>query len=110
MTGSHIVRSSSMDNWRQVGDAAPAFAEPITIAEFWKNRRGESIRLVLNRFEGRNILDLRTWFPGDDGRLKPGKGFAAEVRHLPRLAAAFAKAEAKAREFGLIGDKGAGDE
>jgi hypothetical protein len=35
---------------------------------------------------------------------------AAEVRHLPRLAAAFAKAEAKARELGLIGDKGAADE
>jgi hypothetical protein len=35
---------------------------------------------------------------------------AAEVRHLPRLAAAFARAEAKARELGLIGDKGAADE
>jgi Transcriptional Coactivator p15 (PC4) len=95
-------------NWRQVADAAPALAKPITVAEWWKNRRGESIRLlVLNRFEGRNIFDLRTWFPGDDGRLKPGKGFAAEVRHLPRLAAAFARAEAKARELGLITDKGA---
>jgi hypothetical protein len=64
---------------------------------------------VLNRFEGGDIFDLRTWYT-PDGRLKPGKGFAAEVRHLPRLAAAFAKAEAKARELGLIGDKGAGDE
>jgi hypothetical protein len=109
MTGSHIVRSSSMDNWRQVGDAAPALAEPITIAEFWKNRRGESIRLVLSQFQGRSIFDLRTWYSAD-GKLKPGKGFAAEVRHLPRLAAAFVKAEAKARELGLIGDKGTADE
>jgi hypothetical protein len=31
-------------------------------------------------------------------------------RHLPRLAAAFARAEAKARELGLIGDEGAGNE
>jgi hypothetical protein len=109
MTGSHIVRSSSMDNWRQVGDAAPALAEPITIAEFWKNRRGESIRLVLSQFQGRSIFDLRTWYSAD-GKLKPGKGFAAEVRHLSRLAAAFVKAEAKARELGLIGDTGEADE
>jgi hypothetical protein len=110
MTGPHIVRSSSMDNWRQVGDAAPALAEPITLAEWWKKRRGESVRLTLNRYEGRDVVDLRTWYTGDDGKLKPGKGFAAEVRHLPRLAAALAKAEAKAHELGLIGDKGAADE
>jgi Transcriptional Coactivator p15 (PC4) len=97
------------DTWRQVADAVPAFAEPITIAEWWKNRRGESIRLVLSQFQGRSILDLRTWYTAD-GKLKAGKGFAAEVRHLPRLAAAIAKAEAKARELGLVGDEGAGDE
>jgi hypothetical protein len=85
-------------------------SEPITVAEWWKNRRGESVRLTLNRYEGRDVVDLRTWFTGDDGKLKPGKGFAAEARHLPRLSAAFAKAEAKAREVHLIGDKGAGDE
>jgi hypothetical protein len=75
--------------------------EPVTVAEWWKNRRGESIRLVLNEFEGRNIFDLRTWYTAE-GKLKPGKGFAAEVRHLPRLAAEIAKAAAKARELGLI--------
>jgi Transcriptional Coactivator p15 (PC4) len=99
------------ENWRQVAEAAPVLAEPITVAEWWKNRRGESIRLVLNTFGGRSIFDLRTWFTdAADGKLKPGKGFAAEVRHLPRLAAAFARAEAKARELGLIGDKGRRDE
>jgi hypothetical protein len=110
MTGRHLASPGPMDNWRQVGDAVPALAEPITVAEWWKNRRGQSIRLTLNRYEGRDVIDLRTWYTGDDGRLKPGKGFAAEVRHLPRLAAAFARPEAKARELGLIGDKGAGDE
>jgi len=80
-----------------------ALSEPVTIAEWWKNRRGESVRLVLNTFEGRNVLDLRTWYTAD-GKLKPGKGFAAEVRHLPQLASALAKAEAKARELGLIDD------
>jgi hypothetical protein len=36
--------------------------------------------------------------------LQPGKEFAAEVKHLPRLAAALAKAWAKATELGLITD------
>jgi hypothetical protein len=110
MTERHLASPGPMGNWRQVADAVPALAEPITVAEFWKNRRGESIRLVLNTFKGRSIFDLRTWYTGDDGKLRPGKGFAAEVRHLPHLAVAFAKAEAKARELGLIGDKGAADE
>jgi hypothetical protein len=108
MIDRHLVRPGPMDNWRRVADAA--LAEPITVAEWWKNRRGESIRLALNRYEGKDVVDLRTWYTAEDGKLKPGKGFAAEVRHLPRLAAAFAKAEAKARELGLIGDKGTGDE
>jgi hypothetical protein len=84
-------------------------AEPITVAEWWKNRRGESIRVSLSNYEGRDLADVRTWYTGDDGKLKPGKGFAAEVKHLPRLTAAIAKAEAKARELGLI-DDGAADE
>jgi hypothetical protein len=110
MTGRHLLPPEPMDNWRQVADAVPALAEPITVAEWWKNRRGDSVRLTLNRHEGRDIIDLRTWYTGDDGRLKPGKGFAAEVRHLPRLVAAFARAEAKARELSLIDDKGRRDE
>lgn len=84
-------------------------SQSVTVAEWWKNRRGESIRVCLSAYEGRNLADVRAWFPGDDGKLKPGKGFAAEIRHLPRLAAAIVKAEAKARELGLI-DDGAADE
>jgi hypothetical protein len=103
MTDPHIVPPGPIGNRR--AEAAPVLAEPITVAEWWKNRRGESIRLLLNRFEGRNIFDLRTWYTAD-GKLKPGKGFAAEVRHLPRLAAAIARAQAKARLLGLLGDKG----
>ena len=82
-----------------------ALSEPLTIAEWWKNRRGKSVRLVLNTFQGRNVFDLRTWYTAD-GHLKPGKGFAVEVWHLPRLAVEIARAEAKARELGLIADGG----
>jgi Transcriptional Coactivator p15 (PC4) len=106
MTDAPFVPPGPAANWRQAADTV-AFTEPLTIAEWWKNRRGESIRLVLSQFQGRSIIDLRTWYTAD-GKLKPGKGFAAEVRHLPRLAAAIAKAEAKARKLGLVGDKGGG--
>ena len=78
------LRPGPPDNWRQVADAVPAFTEPLTIAEWWKNRRGKCDRLVLSQFQGRSIFDLRTWYTAD-GKLKPGKGFAAEVRHLPGL-------------------------
>ena len=82
----------------------PTLSEAITASEWWKNRRGESIRVTLSTYDGRNLVDLRTWY-STERRLRPGKGFAAEIRHLPRFAAVLAKAEAKAMKLGLlIGD------
>jgi hypothetical protein len=78
----------------------PTLSEPIIIAQRWKNRGGESVRVTLSTYADRNLIDLRTWFTAD-GKLHSGKGFAADVRHLPRLAAAHTKAEAKATELGL---------
>jgi hypothetical protein len=77
------------------------FAEPIVIAEWWKNRRKESVRVCLSEYEGTPLIDVRTWFT-QDGKLKPGKGFCASIKHLPRLAAEIGKALAKARELGLV--------
>jgi hypothetical protein len=85
-----------------------ALTEPITVSEWWKNRRGGSIRVTLSTYEGRNLIDIRSWYAADGG-LQPEKGFAAEVRHPPRLAAALAKAEAKARKLGLITSDDNGD-
>jgi hypothetical protein len=79
----------------------PTLAQPIVVSEFWKNRRGEAIRVTISTYADRNLVDLRTWFMAD-GKLQPGKGFAADVRHLPRLAKALASAVSKARELGLI--------
>lgn len=82
----------------------PLLDEPVIVAEWWKNRGGNSIRISLQSYKGRNLVDLRTWFGGDDGRLKPGKGFSAVIAHLPRMVAELEKALAKARELGLIDD------
>jgi hypothetical protein len=45
----HLAPPRTQANWRQVADAAPPLAEPITIAEWSKNSRGESIRHALTR-------------------------------------------------------------
>ena len=76
-------------------------AEPSIIAQWWKNRSGEAVRVQLSNYADRNLVDVRTWFTAD-GKLRPGKGFAADVRHLPQLAKALASAVSKARELGLI--------
>jgi hypothetical protein len=40
MTGPYIARPEAIENWRQVAEAVPTLAELITVAEWWKNRRG----------------------------------------------------------------------
>jgi hypothetical protein len=86
----------------------PTLTEPLTIAEWWRNRSGVSIRVRLSTYEGHNLLDIRSWHSGADGVLRPGKGFACTVKHLPRLVAEITKAQRKAVELGLIA--GDGDE
>jgi Transcriptional Coactivator p15 (PC4) len=78
--------------------------EPVIIGEWWKNRRKEAIRVWLSTYENVPLIDVRTWFHGSDGTLRPGKGFCASIRHLPRLAAEITKALAKASELGLVDD------
>jgi hypothetical protein len=81
----------------------PTLAEPITIAQFWRNRRAEAITVQLSTYQGRNIVDLRVWYTSPEGKLKPSaKGLAAEARHLPKLASALGKACSRAIELGLI--------
>jgi Transcriptional Coactivator p15 (PC4) len=65
----------------------PTLSEPIVIAEFWKNRRGESVRISLSTYKGRNLVDVRTWATDPaEGRLMPTtKGIATEVRYLPKF-------------------------
>jgi hypothetical protein len=80
----------------------PTLAEAITIDGFWKNRAGQAVKISLSTFQGRNLIDVRTWNTVD-GKLNPTvKGFAADIKHLPRLTAVLVKACSRARELGLI--------
>jgi hypothetical protein len=81
----------------------PSLREPIVVAQFWRNRRGEAVRVQLSEFESKTIVDIRMWFTAPDGTLKPSaKGLSCVVLRLPELAAALVKAERKARELGLL--------
>jgi hypothetical protein len=78
--------------------------EPIEIAKFWKNRRrNESVRVSLSEYEGQCLINVRVYCTGTDGIDRPTpKGLAMGIRKLPELARTLVKAEAKARELGLI--------
>jgi hypothetical protein len=107
--GASELRLSALnDNSDSINSSAKQSpALPIVIAEWWRDRSGRSVRVQLDCYEGHNLVDVRTWWTNDAGKLAPGKGFACSVRHLPRLAKAIDKAVAKAIELGWIDGEGA---
>jgi hypothetical protein len=77
--------------------------EPIIVADFWANRRGEAVRVQFRELEGQTLIDLRRHYTGREGKLVPTKkGLSLAIRKLPDLAVAIAKALTKARKLGLI--------
>ena len=87
-------------------------AEPITVAKLWKNRsRNESVHVTLSQYEGRSLINVRTYATGADGIDRPTvRGVALAVRKLPELAKALALAETKARALGLLDDRASASE
>ena len=84
-----------------------SLAAPLTVAEFWANRKGETLRVTLSEYEGRPICDLRRYYTSADGKLLPTrKGIALSINRLPDLEAAITKAVSRARDLGLLKDGG----
>jgi len=84
--------------------------ESIEIAEWPPNSRGQTIRVSLRSYGGHPLLDIRTWWTGDDGAVHPGKGFSCRLKDLPRLAQAVTEALKRARILGLVGEESEGRE
>ena len=81
----------------------PKLAKPIVCAEFWANRRGESIRIQLREYEGAVLLDTRRYYTDRQGKLAPtDKGVSVPIKRLPDLARGINKALLTARQLGLI--------
>lgn len=83
--------------------------DEIIVAEWQLNKR-EIARVSLCLYKGTWLINLRKWFEGDDGNLRPGKGFALAAKHLPRIAAATNQALDVARERRLIAAEQEGDQ
>jgi hypothetical protein len=82
--------------------------EPITVAEFWRNRGGESVRIELREYEGHVVVDVRVHFPDATGILRPSKkGVCLTIHKLPELVRGISKALTRARELNLIADEAA---
>ncbi len=81
----------------------------VIVAEWPINKRGETARVSIEPYKGSPLVNIRKWFEDDDGEMRPSKGIALNVKHLPQLAEAVAKALTLARERGLIADDHEGD-
>jgi hypothetical protein len=81
----------------------PGLLDLIVVDEWTKNRAGDVIKVELSTYKGTNFIALRTWFTDPaSGEVRPGKGFVAHVRHLPRLAEATSAAFDRARQLGWL--------
>lgn len=100
----NIEAHSDKLNTRDESTAQAYF--PVITGEWPKNKR-ESVRVALDEYQGRKIIDCRVWWRDDDGVLRPGKsGLTLAIKHAPALADALAKALVRARELGLVNDGG----
>jgi hypothetical protein len=80
--------------------------ETVDIAEWPRNRKGQAIRVALRPYNGFPLIDIRTWWTGDDKIQHPGKGVSLPLSNLPQLATAIAKALERAKALGLFGSEG----
>jgi hypothetical protein len=76
--------------------------EPIIIAEWPLNKRGETVRVSIENYKGTWLINIRKWFKADDGEMHAGKGSALGVKHLPLLTEAIGRALTVASDRGLI--------
>ena len=74
----------------------------VKIADIRKNV-GKTLILTLENFQGVNILNMRVWYVGKNGNLRPGKQeIALRVEISPELLIALEQAKDEALQSGLI--------
>ena len=65
-----------------------------TVLLEWKRSRGEAARLVLQKFNGKYLLQLRVFYLDEEGELKPTRhGLTIPDEQLKLLRKALRKAE-----------------
>ena len=67
--------------------STPVLSAPRTVT-LRKNAR-EEVRVSVDEFKGMQLLNIRVWFVGDDGQMRPGKqGVAVRLELAADLAQA----------------------
>lgn len=76
--------------------------DSVVISTFEKNKK-EEVRVSLDTFHGKKLINLRVWFKDDDGTMKPGKqGIALGVDRYKDLAGAILELGQHLKTNGLI--------
>jgi len=79
-----------------------ASPESTLIATFEKNKK-EEVRVSIDDFHGRLLINLRVFFKGDDGEWHPGKqGVAVSIDRYQALARAIADVGKHLQASGLL--------
>jgi hypothetical protein len=72
------------------------------IAQFEKNKK-EEVRISVETFHGRQIINIRVYYKDDDGTFKPGKqGIAVTIDRYKDLAGAILELGQHLKSKGLI--------
>ena len=83
-------------------DASKESNDSVFIAQFEKNKK-EEVRLSVETFHGRKIINIRVFYKDDDGTWKPGKqGLAISVDRYKDLAASILELGQHLKSNGLI--------
>jgi Transcriptional Coactivator p15 (PC4) len=86
-----------VDNSGDVVRSVKEEASATQIVGAVRKGRNAEVRVTLQEFKGAEVLDVRVYFRGENGQMKPtGKGITVSVRSLPQLAALINEAAQRA--------------
>lgn len=73
------------------------------IFDEWALKNGDRMRVSVNYFAGYDLVHVRLWQRGPNGRLYPTeKGAAIAADQLPRVLKALKRVRAHARKIGVL--------
>ena len=83
-------------------DEQASQGDSIAIAQFEKNKK-EEVRVSIDTFHGRKLINIRVFYKDDDGTMKPGKqGIALGVDRYKDFAGAILELGEHLKSKGLI--------
>jgi len=86
----------------QKEQASTVTTYPIVVAEWPRNNR-EIIRVALDQYQGRRVIDARAWWRYAQGKWRSGRsGLTLSLKHLRPLAEALGAARRRACTLGPV--------